>query len=116
MAKVTAPLLSLEASGAYGSTLVFAKHTGRNTVRKKRVSIAPPDPKTPVQLFNREYFAIIVSDWQQLDSDSKRRLDILGAIVSYSGFNWYVKEYRERRPTECGNVRCGFSELGDLTF
>lgn len=116
MAKVTAPLLSLDASGSYGHALVFAKHTGRQTVRKRRVAIAPPDPKTPIQLFNREYFSIMVADWQALDSESKQDLDRLGNIVSYSGFNYFIKLYRSRRPTDCGNIRCGFSELGDLTY
>lgn len=116
MAKVTAPLLSLQASGAYGSALVFSRVAGKQTVRKKRVAIAPPDPKTPTQLFNRDFFKVVVSIWQSLDTETKSTLDILGNSVSYSGFNWFVKEYRLRRPTECGNVRCGFSELGDLTI
>jgi hypothetical protein len=116
MAKVTAPLLSIDATGTYGGALVFAKHTGRQTVRRKRVAIAPPDPKTPTQLFNRDYFKNIVAIWKALGSTEKSNLDILGNSVAYSGFNWFVKEYRLRRPTECGNVRCGFSELGDLTI
>lgn len=116
MAKVTAPLLSLEATGTYAGVLVFAKHTGRQTVRKKRISLAPYDPKTSIQLFNRDYFATIVAIWKMLDSDTKKSLDILGKSVSYSGFNWYIKEYQSRHPTECGNTRCGFSEFGELTI
>lgn len=115
MAKVTAPLLSLDATGTYASALVFSRHSGRQTVRRKRVAIAPPDPKTPIQLFNRDFFATVVAIWKALDSTTKQTLDNIGNSVAYSGFNWFVKEYRLRRPTECGNVRCGFSELGDLT-
>ena len=116
MAKVTAPLLSLDASGAYGRALVFARHTGRQTVRKRRVAIAPPDPKTPIQLFNRDYFKSMVGIWHELDTATKQTLDKLGQSVSYSGFNYFMKHYRERRPTDCGATACGFSELGDLTI
>jgi len=116
MAKVTAPLLSINASGAVAGTLVFSRQAGRDTVRKKRVSIAPPDPKTPIQLFNRDYFKTVVAIWQNSETETKRILDKLGETMAYSGFNWYVRAYRERRPTDCGNTRCGFSELGDLTI
>lgn len=116
MAKVTAPLLSLAASGAYGSALVFGRQARTTTVCRKRVAIAPPDPKTPTQLFNRDYFGTMVAIWKALDPSEKSALDNIGANVAYSGFNHYIKSYRERRPTECGNVRCGFSELGDLTI
>ena len=116
MARVTGALLSIEAYGAYASALSFARYPKGGVARRLRVARAPYDPKTPVQLFNRDFFKSVVAIWQNLSSEAKQELDTLGNSVAYSGFNYYVKKYRERRPTECGNVRCGFSELGDLTF
>lgn len=116
MAKVTAPLLSLDASGTYASSLNYTKYGVHNIARKKRIAIAPFDPKTEIQLFNRFYFGNIVRIWQQFSPELKQSLDILGNVVAYSGFNLYIKAYRERRPTESGNTMLGFSELGDLTF
>lgn len=116
MAKVTAPLLSLDASGSYGSILNYTRYVGQNVVRKKRIAVAPFDPKTAVQLFNRFYFANIVKIWQNDTPEAKSLLDILGNRVACSGFNLFIQQYRKRRPTDCGNCVCGFSELGDLTF
>lgn len=46
MAKVTGPLMSLDASGGFGSTLVFGKWKGRNTVRQL---VTPSNPQTQIQ-------------------------------------------------------------------
>lgn len=116
MARVTGALLSIEAQGTFGGALVFARYPRSGIVKRKRVARAPYDPKTPTQIFNRFYFSNVVAIWKSLDAIEKQTLDTLGNIVSYSGFNLYVKRYRERRPTECGNAHCGFSDLGDLTF
>lgn len=43
MAKVTAPLMSLDASGGFGGALVFGKWKGRNTVRQL---VTPANPKS----------------------------------------------------------------------
>lgn len=116
MARVTGALLSIEARGTYAGALSFARYPKGGVARRLRVARAPYDPKTPTQLFNRDFFKTVVAIWHELTSGEKTILDTLGNSVSYSGFNWYVKEYRERRPTECGNTRCGFSQLGDLTL
>lgn len=116
MARVTGALMSLEAYGTFAGALSFARYPQSGVARRQRVARAPYDPKTPTQLFNRDFFGTTVAIWKNLDGAVREELDILGKTVSYSGFNWYVKEYRERRPTECGNARLGFSELGDLTL
>jgi hypothetical protein len=116
MAVVKGPLMSLGASGTYGGTLVFSRYPKSSTVRRKRVARAPYDPATETQLFNRYFFKNCVAIWQQLETEVKQELDTLGQAVAYSGFNFFIKEYRDRRPTECGNAHCGFSQLGDLTL
>jgi hypothetical protein len=46
MAKVTGPLMSLDASGGFAGTLVFGKWKGRNTVRQL---VTPSNPQTANQ-------------------------------------------------------------------
>ena len=46
MAKVTGPLMSMDAAGAFGGTLVFGKWKGRNTVRQL---VTPSNPQTAGQ-------------------------------------------------------------------
>lgn len=50
MAKVTGPLMSMDASGAFGGTLVFGKWKGRPTVRQL---VTPSNPQTANQMAAR---------------------------------------------------------------
>lgn len=50
MAKVTGPLMSMEASGAFGGALVFGKWKGRPTVRQL---VIPSNPKSAGQMTAR---------------------------------------------------------------
>lgn len=55
MAKVTGPLMSMEASGAFGGALVFGKWKGRPTVRQL---VIPANPKSINQTAARNYVRI----------------------------------------------------------
>lgn len=116
MAKVQGPLLSLDARGNFAGTLTYSGIGKMNVAKRKKVSVAPNDPKTPIQIFNREFFGDTVAIWQSLDLLQKQTLDKLGESMAYSGYNHFMKLYRKRCPTECGNTRCGLSELGELTY
>jgi hypothetical protein len=50
MAKVTGPLMSMDASGGFGGTIVFGKWKGRNTVRQL---VRPSNPQSSTQESNR---------------------------------------------------------------
>lgn len=50
MAKVTGPLMSMDASGAFGGALVFGKWKGRPTVRQ---FVIPANPRTANQVASR---------------------------------------------------------------
>lgn len=50
MAKVSGPLMSMDASGAFGGTLVFGKWKGRPTVRQL---VTPSNPQTANQMASR---------------------------------------------------------------
>lgn len=51
MAKVSGPLLSMDASGQIGKAMVFSKWKGRNYVRNY---VRPANPQTPAQQESRE--------------------------------------------------------------
>jgi hypothetical protein len=56
MAKVTGPLMSLDASGGFASTLVFGKWKGRNTVRQL---VTPSNPQTQSQENGRNAVRVV---------------------------------------------------------
>lgn len=58
MARVTGPLMSLDASGGFGSTLVFGKWKGRNTVRQL---VTPSNPQTQLQQEARNAVRVVGS-------------------------------------------------------
>lgn len=56
MAKVTAPLMSMDASGKFGGALVFGKWKGRPTVRKL---VTPANPKSAEQTISRNAVRVL---------------------------------------------------------
>lgn len=58
MAKVTAPLMSMDASGKFGGALVFGKWKGRPTVRKL---VTPSNPQSVDQVATRNALAVLAN-------------------------------------------------------
>lgn len=58
MAKVTGPLMSIDASGAFADTMVYAKWKGINYSRQYAI---PANPKTANQIQIRDYFTSAVA-------------------------------------------------------
>lgn len=56
MAKVTAPLMSMDASGKFGGALVFGKWKGRPTVRKL---VTPANPQSANQTTSRNIIRVL---------------------------------------------------------
>ncbi len=56
MAKVTGPLMSLDASGTVANTAVFSKWKGRNYVRLR---VIPQNPQSAGQQLTRGYLAVL---------------------------------------------------------
>ncbi len=56
MARVTGPLMSMDASGKFGGALVFSKWKGRNTVRQL---VIPANPQTSTQQDSRNYIRVL---------------------------------------------------------
>ena len=91
MAKVSGPLMSMEASGAFGGTLVFGKWKGRNTVRQL---VTPSNPKTQGQedARNRTRITGAIQNWvnmttQKQGSNTKTDKELIQAATP-SGQAW----------------------------
>lgn len=112
MAKVLAPLLSLQAKGRFANTIAFQKFGHGGVARRARKFYIPTDPRSPIQLFNRDYFAVVIQIWHNLSDEEKDIFVALSQKLSLTGFNLYIQEYRAQHPTDLGNFRLGFSDLG----
>lgn len=58
MAKVTGPLMSMDASGQFGNALVFGKWKGRNVVRQYTT---PSNPQTTLQTETRNALRVLAA-------------------------------------------------------
>ncbi len=63
MATVKGPLMSIDASGSLGKTIVFTKWKGRNVVRKH---VIPANPKSVTQVGLRSVFKFVTQDFTNL--------------------------------------------------
>jgi hypothetical protein len=113
MAKLTAPLYSLHASGTIAGALNFTSVNGVAVCRYAKKKIVPIDPKTDKQKFERGYFRNIKSIWKGSEAGYKNEFVKLAESLSMTGANLHVKKYHEARPAEIGNFAVGFSVIGN---
>lgn len=107
MAKVTGPLMSLDASGTVGGTATFSKWKGRNYVRLR---VTPQNPKTDNQATSRTYMGAI---GQALSSVLTRAKDVAhagsqfwadGVSFAPAGQSWMSYASRTILGTNFGNI------------
>ncbi|MCR4434173.1 MAG: hypothetical protein NUV70_09035 [Caldiserica bacterium] len=92
MAKVYAPLMSIDASGTYANQLVYAKWKG---IRYVRNHVIPMNPRTAEQMVIRNAFSAAVSQWH-LEDQTTRSAWEAAALASgkpMSAFNLYVGRF-----------------------
>jgi hypothetical protein len=94
MAKVTGPLMSIDASGAFADTMVYARWKGINYSRQYAI---PGNPRTANQLQIRNYFTMVVAAGQAEDQATKDAWNQAASGKPLSGFNLYVGEYGSYR-------------------
>lgn len=96
MAKLSAPLLSLSASGTIGDLITYGKWKGINYARQR---VIPANPNSAGQQSQRTKLANAVADYKSttnaLNALDKTNLDraALYSGVTQSGFNFYVKQH-----------------------
>lgn len=97
MAKVTGPLLSLDASGTIASTMTFSRWKGINYVRQR---VIPTYTNTAEQQAVRDIVSDASIAWKEestvgaveIDTAYKAAYDVAAAGTAMSGFNLFIKE------------------------
>ena len=91
MARVTGPLMSMEASGTIGKTLTFANWVGRQYVRRWT---RPSNPQTADQMEQRNAFSVIgvCVSWAnkclQVNSSTTKTDEVAFREKTPSGMRW----------------------------
>jgi len=93
MVKVTAPALSLDASGTVADTLTFAKWKGRNYARQR---VIPTNPKSASQTGVRAMFKFLAQQWTNLSSAEQDDYDDAAESKQISPFNQYMSVNMDR--------------------
>jgi hypothetical protein len=88
MVRVTAPALSLDASGSLAGALVFSKWKGRNYVRSL---VKPSNPKSGAQVGVRAMFKFLSQEWAQVPAVDQATWEALAEQDVVSTFNAYMK-------------------------
>lgn len=89
MARVTGPLMSMEASGTIGKTLTFAKWKGRPYVRQW---VVPANPKSAAQTGIRKMLGFLAAAWAAIKTASEASYVTGAAADGISTFNRFIKE------------------------
>lgn len=87
MVKVTAPALSMEASGSLGGVMVFSKWKGRPYVRSL---VIPSNPKSGGQVGMRAMFSFLAKAWATLSAPNQATWEDRAAQLVVSEFNAFM--------------------------
>lgn len=87
MARVKAPLFSLDASGQLGEAIVYSKWKGREYVREYTI---PQNPNSPTQINVRKAWELLVAKWQGELPAYHLEWDLFANQFKMSGFNQYI--------------------------
>ncbi len=89
MAKVTGPLMSVDARGKLANAIVFMGWKGLNTVRQW---VKPANPNTAGQQTIRGYFTTAVSKFHSLLAPDQAAWNNRASGMQLSGFNLFVQK------------------------
>lgn len=87
MARTSAPLLSLDASGSVAGALVYSKWKGRSYVRQL---VTPANPKSGGQVGIRSMFKYLAQNWAAISAANKATWEDRAEQGVYSEFNAYM--------------------------
>ncbi|KKK88379.1 hypothetical protein LCGC14_2743740, partial [marine sediment metagenome] len=89
MVKLTAPMLSFDASGKLGNAIVFSKWKGRNYARSL---VTPANPKSGGQVGARSMMRFLSQQWQNQSAGDQATWEALADATAISPFNAFVGE------------------------
>jgi len=99
MAKVTAPLLSLDARGKFGDTLIYSKCLGTSYTKAYAV---PKNPRSTGQTAQRLMVKIITQLWSTLTAEQKSTWAPLALELQLSPYHAFLRfntrEWNDFRP------------------
>lgn len=87
MAKITAPLLSLGASGTIGGTMTFGRWRGIPYVRQR---VTPANPRSTAQVLTRDIFANMGLRWKQAGTLARAPWNRFAVGQKFVGRNAYM--------------------------
>lgn len=93
MVKLSAPCMSLGASGTLANSIVFSNWKGRAYAR---THVIPSNPKSAMQVSMRAMMKFISQAWATVDPTPQGTWDELAAAGTYSDFNAYVSKNQMR--------------------
>jgi len=92
MVKVSAPMMSMDASGTIGKAAVFSKWKGRNYVRSH---VVPHNPKSAGQIGVRAMFKFLAQQWKTNSLVTQNTWSTIASAMNISGFNAYMRQNQE---------------------
>lgn len=101
MARVKAPLFSLDASGQLGEAIVYSKWKGREYVREYTI---PQNPNSPAQVNVRKAWELLVSQWQSEAQAVQSDWNTFADQFKMSGFNQYIGRGMEAYVSQLGTA------------
>lgn len=107
MAKVTGPLLSMEAAGTLGKLLTFTA-TGKG----HRVYKFSP-PRGTGDAGRKAHYAAGCAAWRALDEEGKQGYNESARPLKLTGFNLYMREYMNAYNLPSGTTWDGGSTTWD---
>lgn len=93
MARTKAPLMSLDASGSIGESIVFSKWRGRNYVRRHSI---PANPNSDLQRAVRAVFKYVTQDWANLSTTEQNSWDDLASVENITLLDAMVADAVDR--------------------
>jgi hypothetical protein len=90
MPRVTGPLFSAGASGAFGGLMEF------RMIGTKAVVTAPKHrskPQGPAQQANAARFQVAIGGWKTLDAAGKTAWQSKALLLTLTGYQLYLREY-----------------------
>lgn len=110
MAKVTAPLHSLTASGSIGSTLTMLRSLSRNIAKKKS---KPGGAPSAAQIARRAYYRQASADWMALTPLEKAAYKPAADAAQITPYNAYMREALDAYSPATGVAWDGGSAVWD---
>jgi len=93
MAVVSAPLMSLGASGQVGGAIVFSSWKGRPVVRQL---VTPSNPNSAKQMARRAMMRFLSQQWSPLGAPAKASWDTLAKASNVAPVNAYTGNGQDR--------------------